>query len=170
MVDSESMHKASARRSFSSSVMALALWVGAQTLAHAIPPGQRDWDSDLVDTSSTSYVLVPNTKVTVNNDVLRHCVIEFSAEARSSINDAVAVGYTVDSIDPAACIYAGGPRQFHASHPYTVTHETHTVVWVRPIGRGLHTIRACYVAVEGGGDPTTVSLFRRSLTVGCRTQ
>jgi hypothetical protein len=143
---------------------AVMLWTTVQPVAHAIPSGQRDFDADTVSTDSTSLVLVPNTSVTVNNDLAHHCVIEFSAEVGVTVGGQSEVGYTIDSADPAACITQGGPSLLD-----TPSVGTHTVRWVKAIGRGLHKIRVCYRwagDVPGG----TTSLQARSLTVECRTQ
>ncbi|MBA2491178.1 MAG: hypothetical protein H0V34_05540 [Gammaproteobacteria bacterium] len=37
------------------------------SIAQAIPPGQRDFDTGPVSTFSQSLAIVPNTSVTVNN-------------------------------------------------------------------------------------------------------
>jgi len=110
---------------------------------------------------------VPGTFVTVNNDVARARVIQFSADALASGDDFVRVGYIVDSTNRLACASTGGPG-YLASDGSSVGGGT--VTWVRSIAGGLHTIKACYgiVDIDGGGGQAT--LYDRSLTVECRTQ
>lgn len=128
----------------------------ATPAAQAIPPNQRDFNANTVRTANTTTrVLVPGTFVTVNNDVARNCVIQFSADAVSTVNDLVLVGYTVDSMSPAACTQAGGPGAFAGN-------GAGTAVWVRPIPRGLHTIRACFGVGDLEGNGGQATLFTRA--------
>jgi hypothetical protein len=147
-------------------MMALILCASA---VHAIPPNQKDTDVDFVTTTSETFVLVPNTSVTVNNDVTRNCIIQFNAEAASSDNDGTMVAHKVDA---APCTAVGGPVLFQSD---TVSGgAAHTATWVRHIGAGLNTIRVCYALEDGANnqnsDGGTAQLRRRSLTVECRTQ
>lgn len=141
----------------------LTLGICFQSTAHALPAAQRDFDAAEVNTISRTGALVPNTRVTVNNDRARVCVIQFSADAFSTERDAIGVGYTIDSIRPAACNSLGGPTFFLGV-------GATTAVWTRPIARGLHTIRACYVVVDPDRDGGQATLLNRALTVECRTQ
>lgn len=159
------LYEAPSRRVFSlSMVVALTLGMLATPAAQAIPPNQRDFNATTVrTTNSTTGVPVPGTFVTVNNDVPRTCVIQFSADAISTVNDLVLVGYTVDSASPAACTQTGGPGGFAGV-------GASTAVWVRAIPRGLHTIRACFGVGDLEGNGGRATLLTRSLTVECRTQ
>lgn len=165
MGNSKSSRKAPVLRAFTFSLKAMLFWAILQPAAQAIPPNQRDFDANTVRTS-LGGALVPGTFVTVNNDVARACVIQFSADATSSGSDLVRVGYTVDSLNRLACVTTGGPATLAGDG----TSVGGTVTWVRTIPRGLHTIRACYgiADIDGGGGQA--SLFDRSLTVECRTQ
>lgn len=163
------MGMASAQRALSLSVTAILFWASVQPAAQAIPPGQKDFDANRVGTRALR-ALVPGTFVTVNNDVARNCVIEFSADAlssdivgSSSERDFVLVGYTIDSTNPASCTNAGGPSGFNGW-------GAGTAAWVRIIPRGLHTIRACYGVGDVDSDGGQASLLQRSLTAECRTQ
>lgn len=147
-------------------IAALMLGIVAASAARALPVNQRDFDINTVRTAkSTAGVLVPGTFVTVNNDVARICIIEFSAEATSTIDDGVLTGYTIDSTNPANCDSSGGPFLLQSGSA-----GTHTAVWTKVIARGLHTIRACYGLLDADNDGGVATLFRRSLTVECRTQ
>lgn len=165
MINSKPSRKTPARRAFSLSVMAVLFWALVPHVAQAIPPNQKDSDATTVRTTLPRS-LVPGAFVTVNNDVARSCVIQFSSDAIASGDDFVRVGYIVDSTNRLACASAGGPG-YLASDGSSVGG---TVTWVRAIPRGLHTIRACYgiVDIDGGGGQAT--LYDRSLTVECRTQ
>jgi len=143
------------------------LVLGFQGGAQAIPPGQKDADPGTVITRSLRYVLVPNTAVTVNNDVARFCVIRFNAEAVSTAGDEVGIGYVLDSASPSGCTNIGGPNELHAGPLAAANSAT----WIRAIPGGLHTIRVCYgVADLNGNGRGTAILQARSLTVECRTQ
>lgn len=141
----------------------LTLGICIQSAAHALPAPQRDFDAAEVNTLSRAGVLVPNTRVTVNNDRARICVIQFSADAFITNGDAMRVGYTIDSASPTACTSLGGPTFFLGV-------GATTAVWTRPIPGGLHTIRACYAVVDPGLNGGQATLVSRSLTVECRTQ
>lgn len=150
--------------------LAALFFVASIPLAHALPPGQRDFDSNSVnstqrtDNKSTSFfAVVPSTIVTVNNDVTRTCVIQFSVSfAASPSGDLIQAGFVVDSLNPNRC-KANGPRYFG--------NGSFTAIWPVAIGAGLHTIRACFGALENSGDKlATAALDQRSLTVECRTQ
>lgn len=163
----KSLIKAPTRRAFGlSTVAALVLAIGAAPVAQAIPPNQRDFDTNSVRTASSNGVLVPGTFVTVNNDVARLCNIEFAAVMSSTDGDLAAVGYILDSPNPAACVVTGGAPAVHSG----ALPETHTAKWIRGIGGGLHTIRLCYSVVDRNGGGGTAILSNRSLTVECRTQ
>ncbi|MBA2410164.1 MAG: hypothetical protein H0V62_10470 [Gammaproteobacteria bacterium] len=139
----KSLYEAPARRAFSlPTIAALLLAISAAPTAQAIPPNQKDYDLREV-TTSLGIAIVPGTFVTVNNDVARNCVIQLSADVRSR-RDLVFVGYTVDSTNRLNCDATGGP--------VSISDFGGTVVWVRPIPRGLHTIRACYGVADIDGD------------------
>jgi hypothetical protein len=72
-----------------------------------------------------SFVLVPNTSVSVNNGAnSRNCIIEFSSEASSSEGDTLGVGYALDSPNSSGCQVSSGPLSFHVGNHF----ETHTAV------------------------------------------
>ena len=136
--------------------------------AHAIPAAQEDCDSAGVSTTSNSFVLVPNTAVTVNNGtVSRLCTIQFSAEVYTSINAATDLRYTTDSTNPTSC-EAIGPEQFSLATGCCAV--TRTAIGTRTLGPGSHTLRPCFNAVDLGGGGEESTFGRRCLIVQCQTQ
>jgi hypothetical protein len=149
-------------------LIALMLGLYFGSIAQAIPTGQKDCETNAVNTSSTSFVIVPNSSVTVNNgNTARQCVIQFSTEVRTSVGDQTFLRYTIDSTNPANCNFIG-PEFFHAGESNLI--ETHTQMGVRNIGAGTHTIRPCFSANDGNLDGATSTFFIRCMTVECRTQ
>lgn len=153
-------------------LLALVSGVVLPSIAQAIPAGQRDVELVEVSTSSESFVLVPNTSVTVNNGATaRNCVIQFSADAlNDQVNDHVNVAFAIGSsnVSAASCSAVGGPEFFYTSSVPLI--NTATTVHVRNVGTGINTIKACYRLVDEPGDGGTASLLQRALTVECRTQ
>jgi hypothetical protein len=147
----------------------LGLYFGPQ--AHAIPAAQEDCDSGVVSTTSNSFVLVPNTAVTVNNGtVSRLCTIQFSTEVFTSNNSATRLRYTINSTNPASCI-AIGPGDNFFSLGTGCCGLTRTAIGTRTLGPGSQTIRPCFNAVDFGEPGVEQSTFgRRCLIVECQTQ
>ncbi len=121
------------------------------------------------NTSSNSDVFIPNLEVTVNNGFLpRNCIITLSAEA--SIDNAVdaeglQIGYAFDSDDPSDCQGIGvGPTVFIVGESIQ---QARTIVGVKKLGPGFHTIRPCF-AVFNTSDPGDIVF--PCLVVECRTQ
>ena len=141
-------------------------------LSFSIPISQQDCDFDAPVTTSTSFVLVPNSSVTVNNSFFsRNCIISFSAEAINSTED-VGVDVTYE-IDGGGCSGGIGPESFHHGTPTpsggVFLTETHTSIEVRTLGPGMHTIKPCFNLVDAAGDGGFATLANRCLIVGCRT-
>ena len=136
--------------------------------AFSIPTSQQDCGFDVRMTSSTSFVLVPGSIVTVQNGFsYRNCVIQFSAEADATPNDFVGIRY---SIDGGACSVFG-PQIFHA--PGAIAPggtETHTNISVVQLGSGVHTIQSRFVLFDNAPVGGTAILGFRCLVVECRTQ
>jgi hypothetical protein len=110
--------------------------------AGAIPTAQRDVEvGSIVMTSSTSFVLVPNSSVTINNgSSARNVVVTFSAEAHvNGPGVRMDLGY---SLDGAGCFIQAGPTEFSANNvgQFAVS----TAVHVIPLGSGVHRIQACF--------------------------
>lgn len=156
---------------FAAAVLAVFL----STAAQAIPPNQFDVDeATIVSATSLTQFELANLTVTVNNDVARHCVIQFSAEARNTqAGDGVGVGLAIDG-GVRACSASFGPNLFHFAERGTPDAvETHTAVFVRRIPAGTHTIRACFRLLNLNPTPVefqTADLLDRILTVECRTR
>ncbi|HEY7461068.1 MAG TPA: hypothetical protein VIC59_04260 [Gemmatimonadota bacterium] len=107
--------------------------------AVAIPTTQRDVEVGEVVTSSPTFVLVPNSSVTIDNgSSARKVVVTFSAEARVT-GGSIELGY---SLDGAACFKQAGPTAFSANE--AGDYEAATAVHVIPLGSGVHTIRPCF--------------------------
>jgi hypothetical protein len=153
---------------------ALVLGVCLPPAAQAIPPNQfAVEEASTVGTTSTSFVLVPGSSVTVNNGTTaRNCVIQFSAEARNDeVGDGVAVALAIggSTVGASACSGTGGPGLFHFAE--AMDFETHTAVFVRPVASGISTIRACFILWDANENGLgTAILANRTLTVECRTQ
>jgi len=153
-------------------VGALVLGVCLPPSAQAILPNQFDVESNLVFTSSESFVLVPGSSVTVNNGTTaRNCVIQFSADAAVSLlGEGVLVGLAIggSGVGASTCSSAGGPEFFHIRSGFQ---ETQTAVFVRNIPSGTSTIKACFRVFDVGPDRGAIAfLDDRTLTVECRTQ
>jgi hypothetical protein len=119
--------------------------------AVAIPTAQRDVEVGLVSTNSTSFVLVPNSSVTVDNgSSARKVVVTFSAEAAVASGNLMFLGY---SLDGAGCFEQAGPTVFALGHG---EFATSTAVHVIPLGSGVHTIRACFKSA----NPSLVASLR----------
>ncbi len=131
-----------------------------------ISPGQKDLESTLVSTGSTSYVLVPGTSVTVfiPAGTTRWVIIQFSAEARVST-----AGTRMDvawSIGGAACSPIVGIPEYGFSTD--TLWEIGTIIGVKQLAGGLlgtsYTIKPCYRKAMGAAADT-VTLWWRTLTV-----
>jgi hypothetical protein len=144
-------------------LVALILGLSFEPIAQAIPTSQRDCDTNVVSTSSTSYVNVPDSVVTVNNgDSSRNCIFTFSAEAVTLFpSGRIDIGYTVSGTNENHICRAVGPQSLHRGN----TLETHTNVSVESLLSGTYTIRPCFKVNSGSGF-----LGRRCLIVECRTQ
>lgn len=124
-----------------------------------IPTGQRDVDTDLQITMSTSYLTIPNSSVTINNGTSqRRVVVTFSAEA-AAVGAAMGIAFKVDN---GSCLVGTGPQTLIGSSGF----EARTVVHVITIGPGTHTIRPCFKSSSGG----LVEVEFRTLTAEGRTQ
>lgn len=123
--------------------------LGAVAIPNAQEPliaaTQQDFETGLVQTTSTSFVPVPNTSVTINNGSrARNVVVTFSAEALGNGFTTLELGY---SLDGAGCFQqAGGPTDFSASQ---TNFGAATAVHVIPLGTGAHTIQACFRSDTG---------------------
>jgi len=149
---------------------ALILGLSGQRIAYAIPSSQRDCDTTGVSTTSNSFTIVPNTAVTVNNDVTRACVIQFSTEVYTSVNTSTRLRYTINSPSPANCI-AIGPGDNYFSQATGAAAVTRTAIGVITLSSGTQIIRPCFNAVDYGEPGVEESTFgRRCLLVECRTQ
>jgi hypothetical protein len=139
--------------------------------AHAIPNAQEDCEVGVVGTTSNSFVLVPNSAVTVDNGTTgRNCIIQFSTEVFTSGNSATRLRYTIDSTNPASCIPIGPGDNFF-SLPTGAFGSTRTAIGTTVLGPGSHTIRPCFNAVDFGEPGVEQSTFGpRCLVVECRTQ
>jgi hypothetical protein len=137
-------------------------------VTQAIPPGQRDIDFDEVNTTSPTFVPVPNSIVTVNNgSTPANCILHFSANTTVTPNDQVIFGYAVDL---GVCSATGGPDFFHYSEGQEL-YETRTAVHVRAIPAGIHTITPCFAVADRDLDGIAQVFFEfRALTVECRTR
>lgn len=133
----------------------------ADAVTPDITSAQRDCDLSFASTSSTAYVTVPNSSVTVNNGtVARNCVIQFSSEALTgNADERILIRFKIDG---GSCT-AYGPEYFHSG---TET-ETHTAIGVTTLSSGSHTIQPCYRTSNGSSSAT---LEYRCLTVECRTK
>jgi hypothetical protein len=156
----------------------LGLIAGAATLGagavHAIPPGQKDVDTNLAIANSTSFVLIPTSSVTVNNGApARNCIIQFSAETFITPGDAMDLGYAVDSTSASACSSDEGPQTVQFGNPQPFVTAT-SVMHVKNIPPGIHTIKPCFRAKDlnfgGGSVGAEATLGPRALTVQCKTQ
>jgi len=140
--------------------LTLGLTLSFMDSAFSISTSQQDCDFDVHATDSTSFVLVPNSSVKVNNGFLsRNCVISFIAEAGATAGDAVGIAY---SIDGGTC-EAFGPIAFHSGD----IPETHTNISVANLGHGAHTIQPCFKLFDSGGSAV---LADRCLIVECHTR
>ena len=147
-------------------------------LAQPIPLAQRDVESNEVSTTSHNFVLVPNTSVAVNNgDVARECIIHLSSNAVvnqdtgvTDINDGIDVAFAIGAatVGAGACSVSGGPEFFYMQS--SGVGGSATVMHVRNVGSGTRTIKACYRLFEPQADGSIARLFRRAMTVECRTQ
>src|SRR5262245_61104515 len=82
------------------------------TGASAIPPSQRDCDTNEVQVTSSSFIIVPGTGVTVNNGSLNPvCKVTFSTEIATSEASPQLAGlaYTINSTSPGSCVFRPGP-------------------------------------------------------------
>ena len=139
---------------------ALANLVTSPATEPPIPNSQRDVEVGQVSTSSTGFVLVPNTAVTIDNgSSARNVVVTFSAEAATEGNAGLDLGYDLDG---AGCFKQAGPTAFQTG----IIFETSTAVHVIPLGRGVHTIRACFRSNNG----LAVFLRDRALIAEGRTK
>jgi hypothetical protein len=112
--------------------------------AVAIPTIRRDVEVGEVFTGSSTFVLVPNSSVTINNgSSARKVVVTFSAEARTLLGG-IELGYDLDG---AGCFKQAGPTAFSANA--ADDYEAATAVHVIPLGRGVHTIRPCFRTPTG---------------------
>ena len=129
--------------------------------AVAIPTTQRDVEVGEVVTSSSTFVLVPNSSVTINNgSSARNVVVTFSAEARV-VAGGIELGYDLDG---AGCFKQAGPTAFSANA--ADDYEAATAVHVIPLGPGVHTIRPCFRSPNS----TAVLLRDRVLIAEGRTK
>jgi hypothetical protein len=143
------------------------------TITLAIPANQRDVELDTVQTSSTSFVLVPPTSVTVNNgDIARNCIIQFSANASASqVNEGVDIAFAIGTatVGAGACNTSGGPDFFYVQSSAPDAASA-TVMHVRNVPSGTRTIKACFRLFDPGIDGGIAQLATRAMTVECRTQ
>jgi hypothetical protein len=141
--------------------------------AQAIPPNQRDVDFASFNQSAiTTYQIIPNTSVTVNNgSTARHCIIQFSTEISAETVDRVRIHPIFDSTNanPTNCVLAG-PEDVYTSATHAAI-ETRTVNWIRQLGAGTHTVRVCAQTLDLNLSGTASTNFHyRTLTIECRTQ
>ena len=141
--------------------------------AFSIPTSQQDCDFDAPSTMSTTFVVVPNSSVTVNNGNLsRDCINSFNAGATTgSEGDGVEVTYAISS-QGGTCQSGIGPQSFHAGNDSGgfFFAETYTSITVCNLGPGVHTIQPCWVLIDLDGDGREAILARRCLVVECRTR
>lgn len=139
------------------------------SITEAIPANQRDIDLTVFETNVAALAIVPNTSVTVNNgSSARQCIIQFSAEFSTEPGDNVRARPIVDSTNILNCTVAGPESVYTAD---TDRFETRTLNWVRQVGTGMHTVRACIVTDDANNNGTRRTFVAfRTLTVECRTQ
>ena len=129
--------------------------------AVAIPNAQRDVEVGEVVTGSPTFVLVPNSSVTIDNgSSARKVVVTFSAEAAVASGNLMFLGCDLDG---AGCFEQAGPTAFALGHG---EFATSTAVHVIPLGSGVHTIQACYRSASGN----RVFLKDRTLIAEGRTK
>jgi hypothetical protein len=133
-----------------------------------IPSGQRDVDSDFQSTTSTGFVIIPGSRVTINNgSSTRQVVVTFSSESRvSDFNDTFQL---VFNIDGAGCNGSGGPEIFDV-HNFTGNFATRTAAHVFTLGPGTHDIRPCWSKFDDGDGIGDIAVWFRSLTAEGRTK
>jgi hypothetical protein len=133
-----------------------------------IPGGQRDVDSDLQSTNSIGFVVIPGSRVTIDNgSSTRQVVVTFSAE--SLVSDFNDVFQLVFAIDGAFCDRSGGPELFDV-HNFTGRFATRTAAHVFKLGPGIHSIRPCWSMLDDGDGIGDISVWFRSLTAEGRTK
>jgi hypothetical protein len=155
-------------------LVALVLGLFFEPTAQAISPGQRDIDLTFVPTTSSSYVIVPGSVVTVPaaGSGNRECILQFSTEVGGSLGDRTDLAYAIDSTSPSSC-FARGAEFFHLGNGGNSSDirflETKTHIGVVTLNSSAHTIRPCFRAINLNAAGALSFFDHRTLTVECTT-
>jgi hypothetical protein len=122
-------------------------------------------DFDVQSTTSTSFVNIPNSVVTIDNGTsTRTVVVTFSAVSQvGDPGDIFVLAFRIDN--SLFCTATGGPLSFAGSTDV----ETRTAVHVLTVGPGTHTIRPCW-RLNSDGTINPISVSSRSLIAEGRTR
>lgn len=123
----------------------------------AIPSSQLSVLSTTASTSSTLFVDIASSVVTINNGMnTRNVVITFSAEGNvTDVGDSFILGTRVDS-GSCTSLYSGAFTR-------STLREIRTAVFVQSIGPGTHTIRPCWRVSPDGDGAQFIQVFGRTL-------